>query len=115
MGMQGSYSVLALTVQAAATLAANRFIEADGTYPAAGGSALGVTRFAGVSGDQMTVDCLGTAIVEAGGAIAVKGACKVDAAGKVLAHDSTNKIVAMALTAAAADGDLIHVLLIPNA
>jgi hypothetical protein len=97
MGMQGSYSVLALTVQATATLAANRFIEADGT------------------GDQMTVDCLGTAIVEAGGAIAAKGACKVDAAGKVLAHDSTNKIVAMALTAAAADGDLIHVLLIPNA
>jgi S-adenosylmethionine synthetase len=113
--MLGSYAVVSLTVQAAATVAANRFVEADGTYPAAGGPALGVTRFAGVSGDQLTVDCVGTAIVEAGGAIAVKGACKVDAAGKVVAHDSTNTKVAQALTAAAADGDLIEVLLIPNA
>ena len=115
MGMIGSYPIVTLTVASTATVAANRFVEADGTYPAAGGPALGVTRTAGVSGDQLTVDVLGTCIVEAGGAIAVKGACKVDAAGKVLAHDSTNTKVAQALTAAAADGDLIHVLLIPNA
>lgn len=115
MGMLGSYPVVSLTVQAAATVAANRFIEADGTYPNANGPTLGVTRFAGVSGDQLTVDCVGTAIVEAGGAIAIDGAIKVDASGKAVAHDSTHTKVARALSAAAADGDFIDVLLIPNA
>jgi hypothetical protein len=115
MGMLGSYPIVTLSIASTATVPANRFIEDDGTLPAAGGSALGVTRNASVSGDLVPVDVVGTCIVEAGGVIAKGGACKVDAAGKVLAHDSTNKIVARALSAAAADGDLIHVLLIPNA
>lgn len=113
--MVGKYPVVTLTITAAATIAANRFMLATGALPTAGGPAVGVARHAGVSGDLLPVDVVGTTVVEAGGVIAIGGACKVAATGKVLAHDSTNTKVAVALTAAAADGDLIEVLLIPNA
>lgn len=112
--MQGHYSVVTLTIAATATIAANRFVLVTGALPSAGGQAHAVTRVAAVSGDLMPCDAVGTAIVEAGGVIAVGGACKVAATGKVLAHDSTNTKVGVALTAAAADGDLIEVLLIQN-
>lgn len=108
-------SMLCLTRTAAATLAANRFVEADGTYPTAGGPALGVTRTAAVSGDLIPVDVLGTVMVEAGGAVAANGPVKVDATGRVLTHDSTNTKVGVALNAATNAGDPVEVFLIPNA
>lgn len=107
-------SVLCLTRTAAATLAANRFVEADGTYPSAGGTALGVTRTSAESGDLIPVDVLGTAPVEAGGAVAV-GPVKVDATGRVVTHDSTNVKVGIALSAATTAGQLVEVLLLPSA
>lgn len=112
--MIGCFPVVTLTIKAAATIAANRFVLATGALPTAGGPAHAVSRVAAVSGDLMPCDALGTAIVEAGGVIAVGGPVKVAATGKVLAHDSTNTKVGVALGAAAADGDLIEVLLIPN-
>lgn len=108
-------SLLCLTRTAAATLAACRFVEADGTYPSAGGPALGVTRSSAVTGDLIPVDVLGTVPVEAGAAISANAVLKVDASGRVVAHDSTNTKVGIALTSAAAAGDLVEVFLIPNA
>lgn len=112
--MKGKFSVVTLTIAAAATVAANRFVLATGALPVAGGPALGVTRHAGVAGDLLPVDCVGTAIVQAAGVIAVGAACKVDATGQVLAWDLGSK-VGMALSAAGAAGELIEILLIPNA
>lgn len=111
----GNISLLTLTVIAAATLAANRFVERDGTYPAAGGNALGVTRFDGVAGDSLAVDVLGTTIVECGAAVAADAALMVDATGKVVTLAGAGKqAVGRALEAGAADGSKIEILLIPS-
>lgn len=107
-------SVLCLTRTAAATLAANRFVEVDGTYPTAGGAALGVTRSSAESGDLIPVDVLGTTQVEAGGPVAV-GPVKADATGRALTHDSTNVKVGIALSSATAAGQMVEVLLLPTA
>ncbi len=113
--MTPNISLLCLSRTAAVTLAANRFIEADGTYPNAGGPAFGVTRSSAEVGDQVPVDVLGTAAVEAGAAIAVNAVLKVDATGRVVTHDATNTKVGIALSSASAAGELVEVFLIPNA
>lgn len=112
----GNISILTLTVIAAAALAANRFVEQDGTYPTAGGSAFGVTRVDAVTGDPVPVDVLGTTIVECGAAVAKDVALMVDANGKVVPlAGSAKQAVARSMEAGAADGALIEVLLIPSA
>ncbi len=113
--MQGSFPVMTHTVQATGTIAKETFVTVAGAQATANGPALGVTRIAAVAGDQMPVDCLGSAIVTAGAAIAVGAAVQVGTGGKAITRTSTNTIVGTALSAAAADGDSIEVLLIPNA
>ena len=116
MASSGNLAILTLTVKAAATVAANRFIERDGTYPTAGGNALGVTRFDGVSGDLMAVDVLGTTVAECGAAVAADAALMVDATGKVVPlAGSAKQAVGRALEAGSADGAKIEILLIPSA
>lgn len=112
----GNIAVLTLTVFAGAALAANRFVEQDGTYPTAGGSAFGVTRVDAVTGDPVPVDVLGTTIVECGAAVSKDVALMVDANGKVVPlAGSAKQAVARSMEAGAADGALIEVLLIPSA
>ena len=62
-----AFPILTLTIAATATLVAERFVTQAGAVPAADANVLGVVRQAAVSGDKVTVDVLGTAIVEAGG------------------------------------------------
>lgn len=113
---KANIAVLTLTAIAAATLAANRFITTAGTAPTAGGLALGVTRSSGVLGDPIPVDVLGTAIVEAGAAIALDATLMVTAEGKVITHDADGDkhAVGRALEAAGGDGSFIEVLLVPT-
>ncbi|HWO57678.1 MAG TPA: capsid cement protein, partial [bacterium] len=59
-------------------------------------------------------DLLGTAIVEAGGAISAGSAVKSGADGRALAYDTGTK-VGIALTGATAAGQRIEVLLLPSA
>lgn len=117
MSNKASIALLTLTAFASASVAANRFITTAGAYPAAGGLPLGVTRSSGVSGDPIPVDVLGTAVVEAGGAITVDAAVMVTATGKVIAHDGDGDkhAIGRALGAAGVDGDFIEVLLTPSA
>jgi hypothetical protein len=111
----GNISILTLTVKATAVIPANRFVERDGTLPAAGGNALGVTRFAGEVGDLMAVDVHGTTIAECGAAVAIDSALMVDAAGKVVVLAGSGKqTVGRALEAGTADGSKIEILLIPS-
>lgn len=113
-----SIPILRLTRTAGATLAASRFIEADGTYPAAGGHALGVTETAATSGDLIAVMTLGLAVVEAAGAITEGALVQTDAAGKAATHVASGpgagKALGRAMTSAAAADDRIQVHLIPN-
>lgn len=110
-----SLPILTLTVALPGPVAAHRFVSPVGDQAGADAVALGVARTAGVAGERVPVEVLGTAIVEAGAAVAAGAALKVDAAGKAIPWATSGAKVGIALQAAAADGDLIEILLIPNA
>lgn len=109
--MSQNISILSLPVVATAALTARRFVTATGAIASAGGNALGVVRHDASVGEAATVDTIGTAKVEAGGAISAGAAVEVGVTGKAAASDE-GVTVARALEAAAADGDVIEVLLI---
>lgn len=113
----GNLSLLTLTVAAAGALEASRFVTKAGAYPAAGAAAFGVARTsAAAAGDLVPVDVLGTAIVEAGAAIADDAALMVDATGRVVPLTAGGKApVGRAMAAAAAAGAFIEILLVPSA
>lgn len=113
--MQQSIPVLSLTAVAAGTIAANRFVTPAGAQAGADANTLGVCRQAAVATDKITVDVLGTAIVEAGAAVAAGATVKSDASGRAITWASSGAKVGIALDAAGGAGQLIEVLLIPNA
>ncbi len=114
--MQSSISLLALTVAAAGPLVAERFITQVGAYPAAGGTAFGVSRTsAKTAGDLVPVDVLGTAIVETGAAVALDAPLMVDAQGCVVTLTAGKVGVGRAMAVATGAGDRIEVLLTPTA
>lgn len=97
-----------LTIAATGAIVARRCVGYDGAQSGAGEHIFGVAQTAGAIGDSVSCVAAGTAIVEAGGAIAVGGKVATDANGKVVAH-STGIAVGFAIEAASADGDLIEV------
>lgn len=106
--------LLALTIVASATLVAERFCTQAGAVPAADANVLGVVRQNAVSGDKVTVDAIGTAIVEAGGAITAGATVKTDSVGRAITWVTSGAKVGMALQSASGAGQFIEVLLIPN-
>lgn len=114
---QAKISILTLSIITSATALASRFITTAGAYPAAGGLPIGVNAADAVSGQPTPVDVLGTTLVQAGAAIAVDAKIMVGTDGKAITHDADGDkhAVGRALTAAAADGDLIEILLVPSA
>lgn len=110
---QQAKAVLALTVVATATITACRFAQSDGTLAGAGENALGIARSTVASGDPVTVDVLGTAVMECGGTLAVGDTIKSDASGKGVVWATSGAKIAIALQAGVS-GNFIEVLLIPN-
>ena len=93
-----------------------RFVRADGTRCVANEDALGVCRVkSSTDGELIPVDTEGVVLAEAGAAIALatEGRTKLqtDAMGRAITRTGTNPIVAWALVAATAAGDIIPVLL----
>ena len=115
--MTGNISTLTLTVVAAGALAAARFVNQAGAYPAAGAAAFGVTRTsADAAGDVVPVDVQGTTIVEAGAAISFDAPLMVDAQGRAVPLTVGSKSpVGRAMEAATAAGEQIEILLVPSA
>lgn len=111
---QNSISCLALAVTAAGTIAANRFVTPAGAQAGADANTLGVCRQAAVVNDKVTVDVLGTAVVEAGAAISAGATLKTDATGRAITWATSGAKVGLALEAATGAGQFIEVLLIPN-
>lgn len=111
---QNSIPLLTLPLTLTGSVSANRFVQVDGTVAGAGENTLGVSRSAGVSGDTIAVDVLGTATLEAGGAIGKGDTLKSDSTGRGVTWASSGAKVALALEAASGAGVLIEVLLIPN-
>jgi hypothetical protein len=112
--MINSINILALSRTLTGTVSACRFLTPAGTVAGADANTIGVARSAGVSGDLITVDVLGTAMVEAGAAISAGATVKSDSSGRAIPWATSGAKVGLALTAASAMGDLIEVLLIPN-
>jgi thioredoxin-related protein len=92
--------VLTLTHRLTGTVAQHRFVTAAGAQAGADANALGAARLAGVSGEDVPVDVLGTAIVEAGAAIAAGATLKSDASGRAITWVTAGAKVASALQAA---------------
>ena len=112
---QQNISLLALTVLATVAVESRRFVTGSGAYATAAGNTLGVSRSAAAIGERFPADIAGTAVVEAGGAIAADAAIEVGADGKAVTA-SAGAVVARAApgASAAADGDFLEVVLIPN-
>ena len=110
-----SIPVLTLSVKATAALTANRFVTGGGAVATAAGRALGVARTDAAIGEYAPVDVIGMAVVAAGAAIAAEALIEVGAAGKAVTKSAGIVVGRLAPGAvAAADGDLIEVILIPN-
>lgn len=107
-------SLLTLTLVAAGAVAANRFVTPGGAQAGNGANAIGGSRYAVALGDKFPVDAIGTAVIEAGAAFASGATLQSDANGKAITYAAGAK-VAIALQAAGAAGELIEVLLVPNA
>ncbi|HKJ76855.1 MAG TPA: capsid cement protein [Gammaproteobacteria bacterium] len=108
--------VLSLTKKAGGTIADKRFVAFDGTQAAADANVMGASRYAAASGNDLPVTVLGTAVVEAGGVVAVGDPVSSDAQGRAVKMDGATYTVTVgrALEAAAQAGDFIEVTLIPN-
>lgn len=110
-----SIPVLTLSVKATAALTAARFVTGGGAVATAAGRAIGVTRTDAAIGEFAPVDVIGMAVVAAGAAIAAEALIEVGAAGKAVTKSAGVVVGRLAPGAvAAADGDLIEVILIPN-
>lgn len=110
-----SIPLLTLPVTLSGTVAADRFVTAAGAQAGADAATFGVTNSAGVAGDKVSVDVLGTTIVEAGAAIAAGATLKSDSSGRAITWVTSGAKVGIALDAATAAGQKIEVLLIQNA
>lgn len=107
--------ILTLTVTAAGPIAANRFVTAAGAQGTADAHVLGVARSAANAGEAVPVIALGTAVVEAGGAIAAGDPISCDADGRAVPTDGDTYSVTVARALAdAGPGQPVEVFLVPN-
>ena len=108
-------SLMALAVLLVGTVGANRLVTPLGAQAGADANTLGVARTAGLAAERITVDVMGTAVIEAGAAISAGATVKSDASGRAITWATAGARMGVALEAATAAGQLIEVLLIPNA
>jgi len=110
-----STPLLTLTIAASGAIVANRFVTPVLDQAGAGENTLGVAQTDAADTENVSVDVLGTTVVEAGAAVTKGDTLKVTTGGKAITWATSGAKVAVALEAAGADGDFIEVLLIPNA
>lgn len=111
----GATSLLQMSVVATAALTQYRAATGAGAVPAAAANCLGIAATGGAIGDRVPVVVMGSAIAEAGAAIAANAALELDASGRVITRSAGVTIGRMAPgSTAAAAGDLVEIYLIPN-
>jgi hypothetical protein len=111
---KNSTSILSLTVIADGAVTANRFVTPLAAQAVAEDNSLGVSRFTAADGEPLTVDVLGTATVEAGGAITAGDKIEADASGRAVTWSTSGPVLGRALEDASGAGKFLEVLLIPN-
>lgn len=107
-------SLLSLALTLTGTVAANRFVTPAGALAGADANTLGAARTGGVATDKVTVDIIGTAVIEAGAAVAAGATVKSDSTGRAITWVTSGAKVGLALEAATAAGQFIEVLLVQN-
>jgi len=100
---------ISTTVQATTAVEPMLLCGFSGTYPASGAAALGVFADSAETGDDVAVD-LGIIPVEAGGAITAGAEVQAGTNGKVITK-AAGITVGRAVDAAAADGDIIRIMI----
>lgn len=106
--------LLTVSIVAAATINADRFITHAGAVPAAGASCAGVARSQGAAGQRVPVDVMGTSVIETGGAIAAGALVESDNLGRAVTASSG--VVQGRLApgeVATAAGQYVEILLLP--
>lgn len=111
---KNSHSLLALTIVADGAIAAHRFVTPVAAQAVAEDNSLGVSRNAAADGESLAIDVVGTATVEAGGAITAGAKIEADALGRAVTWSTSGPVLGRALEDASGAGKFIEVLLIPN-
>lgn len=96
------------------TVSACRFTTPAGAQAGADANTFGVARTAGVSGDKIPVDVIGTAVIESGAAFSAGATLKSDASGRGITWATSGAKIAIALEAATAAGQFVEVRLVDN-
>lgn len=113
--MSYSNPLLTETVVATGTIAAHRAVTHAGAQVAAADArCLGFARTAGVVGELVPVDVIGTTSAESGAAITLGAQLELDNQGRVVPFATSGAIVASALQPATAAGQIIKVLIHQN-
>lgn len=113
--MRQGISLLALTVVASSAIASNRFTTPIGAQAGDGANTNGVSQTAAAIGEKLTVDIIGTAIVETGAAIAAGALVQSDLNGKAITKAAGATAARMAPgEVATAAGQFVEVVLIQN-
>lgn len=113
--MRQATPILTKTLRLTGTVVAERFVTGAGAQTGAAGNAIGVTRTAGVSGDLVPIDMLGTAIVEAGAAIAANALVEADSSGRAVTRSAGVTLGRLAPgEVATASGQFVEIILFPN-
>lgn len=110
--MSQKISLLTLTVTAAGDVGVHRFVGFDGAQAGAGDKALGVATFKATDGMDLSVDVIGTTVIETGGAIGQGGPVAADAQARAVAATEGAEVNAYALDSATGAGEFIEVLLV---
>lgn len=111
-----SISLYTRTVVAAGAVAARRFVTSAGFQAdSLGEKVLGVNRTTGDQGDALTIDILGSTLVEGGGAIALDDDITTDASGRAVAvtDPATQRTAGRALSVGSI-GKPVEILLLPR-
>lgn len=113
--MSQKIPVLTLTVLAVGAVTAHRFVGFDGAQlDSVGAEAFGAANFDAKDGDDLSVDVIGTTVIETGGAVAVGDDLISDADARAIVNPEVGGevVAAKALDAASGAGEFIEVLLV---
>ncbi len=108
-----SNSIYTDTITALAVITEHLAVDYLGNLATAAVAMMGIAVTDAAIGDDFAVEQIGTAVATAGAAIADGAELEVGAAGKLITK-AAGVVVARARQAAAADGDLLEVFLLPK-
>lgn len=110
-----SLNLLTFSMTALGVIAANRFVTTTGAQAGAAANTYGVAEASAVGGEKLAVTSHGTAVVEAGAAIAAGALVETDATGRAITRAAGPIVGRLAPgQSAAAAGAFVEVILINN-